>query len=165
MRGEIEQKMFKVGFGFDVHRFSEGRKLVLGGVEIPFEKGLLGHSDADVLIHAIIDALLGAMGENDIGRLFPDTDMKYKDIPSIVLLEEVSKLLKDKGINIVNIDTTIVAQRPKISPYTDKMKTNIAKILNIEKTQINIKGKTTEGLGFEGREEGISAYAVVLLYE
>ncbi|AZT90679.1 2-C-methyl-D-erythritol 2,4-cyclodiphosphate synthase [Caldicellulosiruptor changbaiensis] len=157
--------MFKVGFGFDVHRFSEGRKLILGGVEIPFEKGLLGHSDADVLIHAIIDAILGAMGENDIGRLFPDTDMKYKDISSIILLKEVSKLLENKGMSIINIDTTIVAQKPKISPYTDEMKTNIAKALNIEKTQVNIKGKTTEGLGFEGREEGVSAYAVVLLHE
>ncbi|ABP67179.1 2C-methyl-D-erythritol 2,4-cyclodiphosphate synthase [Caldicellulosiruptor saccharolyticus DSM 8903] len=157
--------MFKVGFGFDVHRFSEDRKLILGGVEIPFEKGLLGHSDADVLIHAIIDAILGAMGENDIGRLFPDTDMKYKDISSIVLLKEVSKLLKNKGMSIINIDTTIVAQKPKISPYTDEMKTNIAKALNIEKTQVNIKGKTTEGLGFEGREEGVSAYAIVLLHE
>jgi len=157
--------MFKVGFGFDVHRFSEDRKLILGGVEIPFEKGLLGLSDADVLIHAIIDAILGAMGENDIGRLFPDTDMKYKDISSIVLLKEVSKLLKNKGMSIINIDTTIVAQKPKISPYTDEMKTNIAKALNIEKTQVNIKGKTTEGLGFEGREEGVSAYAIVLLHE
>lgn len=105
--------MFKVGFGFDVHRFSEDRKLILGGVEIPFEKGLLGHSDADVLIHAIIDAILGAMGENDIGRLFPDTDMKYKDISSIVLLKEVSKLLKNKGMSIINIDTTIVAQNQR----------------------------------------------------
>lgn len=157
--------MFKVGFGFDVHRFSEGRKLILGGVEIPFEKGLLGHSDADVLIHAIIDAILGAMGENDIGRLFPDTDMKYKDISSITLLKEVSKLLENKRMSIINIDTTIVAQKPKISPYTDDMKINIAKALNIEKTQVNIKGKTTEGLGFEGREEGISVYAVVLLHE
>ncbi|WPX09833.1 2-C-methyl-D-erythritol 2,4-cyclodiphosphate synthase [Anaerocellum danielii] len=157
--------MFKVGIGYDVHRFVEKRKLILGGVEIPFEKGLLGHSDADVLIHAIIDAILGAMGEDDIGRLFPDTDMKYKDISSITLLKEVSKLLKNKGMSIINIDTTIVAQKPKISPYTDEMKTNIAKALNIEKTQVNIKGKTTEGLGFEGREEGISAYAVVLLHE
>ncbi|WAM33104.1 2-C-methyl-D-erythritol 2,4-cyclodiphosphate synthase [Caldicellulosiruptor morganii] len=157
--------MFRVGIGYDVHRFEEKRKLILGGVEIPFEKGLLGHSDADVLIHAIIDAILGAMGENDIGKLFPDTDMKYKDISSITLLKEVSKLLVSKGMSIVNIDTTVVAQKPKISPYTDEMKTNIAKALNIEKTQVNIKGKTTEGLGFEGREEGISAYAVVLLHE
>ncbi|WP_039764087.1 MULTISPECIES: 2-C-methyl-D-erythritol 2,4-cyclodiphosphate synthase [unclassified Caldicellulosiruptor] len=157
--------MFKVGIGYDAHRFVEKRKLILGGVEIPFEKGLLGHSDADVLIHAIIDAILGAMGENDIGKLFPDTDMKYKDISSIVLLREVSKLLKNKGMSIINIDTTIVAQKPKISPYTDEMKTNIAKALDIEKTQVNIKGKTTEGLGFEGREEGVSAYAIVLLHE
>jgi len=157
--------MFKVGIGYDAHRFVEKRKLILGGVEIPFEKGLLGHSDADVLIHAIIDAILGAMGENDIGRLFPDTDMKYKDISSIILLKEVSKLLENKGMSIINIDTTIVAQKPKISPYTDEMKTNIAKALNIEKTQVNIKGKTTEGLGFEGREEGVSAYAIVLLHE
>jgi len=157
--------MFKVGIGYDAHRFVEKRKLILGGVEIPFEKGLLGHSDADVLIHAIIDAILGAMGENDIGRLFPDTDMKYKDISSIILLKEVSKLLENKSMSIINIDTTIVAQKPKISPYTDEMKTNIAKALNIEKTQVNIKGKTTEGLGFEGREEGVSAYAIVLLHE
>ncbi|WAM30902.1 2-C-methyl-D-erythritol 2,4-cyclodiphosphate synthase [Caldicellulosiruptor naganoensis] len=157
--------MFKVGIGYDVHRFVEGRKLILGGVEIPFEKGLLGHSDADVLIHAIIDAILGAMGENDIGRLFPDTDMKYKDVSSITLLKEVSKLLESRGMSIINIDTTIVAQSPKISPYTDEMKTNIASALNIEKNQVNIKGKTTEGLGFEGRKEGISAFAVVLLHE
>ncbi|ADQ07313.1 2C-methyl-D-erythritol 2,4-cyclodiphosphate synthase [Caldicellulosiruptor hydrothermalis 108] len=157
--------MFKVGIGYDVHRFVEGRKLVLGGVEIPFEKGLLGHSDADVLIHAIIDAILGAMGENDIGKLFPDSNPKYKDISSLLLLKEVAKLLEEKNLKIVNIDSTVVSQRPKISPYTNEMKNKIADCLKIESTQVNIKGKTTEGLGFEGREEGISAYAVVLIYE
>ncbi|ADQ40628.1 2C-methyl-D-erythritol 2,4-cyclodiphosphate synthase [Caldicellulosiruptor acetigenus I77R1B] len=157
--------MFKVGIGYDVHRFAEGRKLILGGVEIPFEKGLLGHSDADVLVHAIIDAILGAMGENDIGRLFPDSSPKYKDISSLLLLKEVAKLLEEKNLKIVNIDSTIVSQRPKISPYTNEMKNKIADCLKIESTQVNIKGKTTEGLGFEGREEGISAYAVVLICE
>ena len=157
--------MFKVGIGYDVHRFVEGRKLILGGVEIPFEKGLLGHSDADVLVHAIIDAILGAMGENDIGKLFPDNSPKYKDISSLLLLKEVAKLLEKKNLKIVNIDSTIVSQRPKISPYTNEMKNKIADCLKIDSTQINIKGKTTEGLGFEGREEGISAYAVVLICE
>ncbi len=164
LKGEFKS-MFKVGIGYDVHRFAEGRKLILGGVEIPFEKGLLGHSDADVLVHAIIDAILGAMGENDIGRLFPDSSPKYKDISSLLLLKEVAKLLEEKNLKIVNIDSTIVSQRPKISPYTNEMKNKIADCLKIESTQVNIKGKTTEGLGFEGREEGISAYAVVLICE
>lgn len=162
---ERRAQMFKVGIGYDVHRFAEGRKLILGGVEIPFEKGLLGHSDADVLVHAIIDAILGAIGENDIGRLFPDSNPEYKDICSLILLKEVARILENKNMKIVNIDSTIVAQRPKISPYANDMKNKIADCLRINSTQVNIKGKTTEGLGFEGREEGISAYAVVLICE
>lgn len=157
--------MFKIGFGYDVHKLVEGRRLILGGVEIPFERGLLGHSDADVLVHAIIDAIIGALGEGDIGKLFPDSDMKFKNISSLLLLQNVTELVQKKGFKIVNIDSTIVAQRPKILPYVDDMRLNISRILKIDKSQVNIKGKTTEGLGFEGREEGISAYAVVLISE
>ncbi|MEZ0537996.1 2-C-methyl-D-erythritol 2,4-cyclodiphosphate synthase [Caldicellulosiruptoraceae bacterium PP1] len=155
--------MFKIGFGFDVHKLVEGRKLILGGVEIPFEKGLLGHSDADVLLHAIIDAIIGALGQGDIGKHFPDNDNSYKDINSLILLEKTKTLLENNGFSVVNIDSTVVAQKPKILPFTEKMKENIAKCLGIDINMINIKGKTTEGLGFEGRQEGISAYAVVLI--
>ncbi|MGI5997190.1 MAG: 2-C-methyl-D-erythritol 2,4-cyclodiphosphate synthase [Lutispora sp.] len=156
--------MYRVGNGYDVHRLVEGRRLILGGVEIPYEKGLLGHSDADVLVHAIMDALLGACGKRDIGALFPDTDADYKDISSLVLLNKVSQILIDLGYRISNIDSIIVAQRPKLSPYIDHMRSKIAGVLNIEIDRINIKATTSEGLGFTGTGEGISAYAVACLY-
>ena len=153
----------KVGIGYDVHRLVEGRRLILGGVEIPFEKGLLGHSDGDVLLHAICDALLGAAGKGDIGRHFPDTNPEYKDISSLVLLEKVKGLIKEYRIN--NIDSIIVAQEPKLAPYLEKMKENIAGVLKIDKDKINIKATTTEKLGSIGRGEGIAAYAMVSLEE
>lgn len=156
--------MYRVGNGYDVHRLVEGRKLILGGVEIPYEKGLLGHSDADVLVHAIMDALLGACGKRDIGVLFPDTDSEYKDISSLLLLDKVSQVLTEKGYGISNIDSIIVAQRPKLSPYIEQMRNNIACVLNTDIDRINIKATTTEGLGFTGTGEGISAYAVACLY-
>ncbi len=149
--------------GYDVHRLVEDRKLVLGGVEIPHEKGLLGHSDADVLVHAVMDALLGAAALGDIGKHFPDTDEKYKGISSIKLLEHVASLLSDNFYVVGNIDAVVIAQRPKISPYREQMIKNIAKALNIEENQINIKATTEEGLGFTGTEEGISSHCVVLL--
>ena len=151
----------RVGMGYDVHRLVEGRKLILGGVEIPFEKGLLGHSDGDVLLHAICDALLGAAGKGDIGQHFPDTNPEYKDISSLVLLEKVKGLIKEYRIN--NIDSIIVAQDPKLAPYLSKMKENIAGVLKIDKDKINIKATTTEKLGSIGRGEGIAAYAMVSL--
>lgn len=153
----------RIGMGYDVHRLVEGRKLILGGVEIPFEKGLLGHSDADVLLHAIMDALLGAAALGDIGKHFPDTDLKYKGISSITLLEHVGKLLADNLFIIGNIDATIIAQRPKLLPYREQMVKNVAKALNISESQINIKATTEEGLGFTGNGEGMSAQAVALL--
>jgi 2-C-methyl-D-erythritol 4-phosphate cytidylyltransferase/2-C-methyl-D-erythritol 2,4-cyclodiphosphate synthase len=153
----------RIGTGFDVHRFSENRKLILGGVEIPFEKGLLGHSDADVLVHAIIDALLGACSSGDIGKHFPDSDTKYKGIPSLLLLKEAANMVRAKGYDIGNIDTTIIAEHPKISPYIDEMAEKITQALNIEKNKVNIKGTTTERLGFIGREEGMAAQAVCIL--
>ena len=156
--------MQRVGMGYDVHRLTEGRKLILGGVEIPYEKGLLGHSDADVLVHAVMDALLGAVGERDIGSHFPDTDPAYKGADSILLLKEVGKIVKSKGYNISNIDSTIVAQRPKLAMYIDKMKTNIANALEIEPDCVNVKATTTEKLGFEGEGLGISSQAICLVY-
>jgi len=153
----------RVGIGYDAHRLVAGRKLVLGGVEIPFEKGLLGHSDADVLVHAINDALLGAAALGDIGVHFPDTDPEYKDIRSIILLERVGELLKNEGFEVLNIDSVICAERPKLSPYIDKMRENIAKALRISKDRVSVKATTTEGMGFEGRGEGISAQAVCLI--
>ena len=150
----------RIGQGYDAHRLAEDRKLVLGGVEIPFEKGLLGHSDADVLIHAVMDALLGSATLGDIGRHFPDSDEKYRGISSLLLLSEVEKKLTEKGYYIVNIDATVVAQQPKLSPYIKKMVNNIANILKIDSGRINIKATTEEGLGFTGRGEGICAYAV-----
>lgn len=153
----------RIGMGYDVHRLVEDRKLILGGVEIPFEKGLLGHSDADVLLHAIMDALLGAAALGDIGKHFPDTDIRYKGISSITLLEHVGKLLSDNLFIIGNIDATVIAQRPKLLPYRKQMTENIAKALNISENQINIKATTEEGLGFTGSGEGISAQAVALL--
>jgi len=153
----------RIGHGYDVHRFAEGRELIVGGVEIPYEKGLLGHSDADVLIHAIMDALLGAAALGDIGKWFPDSDARFKDISSLLLLSEVKNILEEKGYTINNIDVTIVAQKPKMAPYIEQMTLNIAKTLNIENDRMNIKATTTEGLGFTGREEGIAAYAVCTL--
>lgn len=153
----------RVGTGFDVHRLVKGRPLILGGVEIPFEKGLLGHSDADVLTHALMDALLGAAALGDIGQHFPDTDAAYKDICSMDLLAQVKKMIEDRGYSIGNIDMTLMAQRPKIKSFIDDMKKNIAAVLGVEEGRINIKGTTTEKLGFVGREEGIAAQAVCLL--
>lgn len=153
----------RVGIGYDVHKLVEGRKLILGGVEIPHTFGLLGHSDADVLLHAISDALLGAAALGDIGKHFPDTDEKYKGISSIILLEEVGVLLEREGYLIENIDATIIAQKPKLRPYIEKMEQNIAKALKIEENQINIKATTEEGLGFTGVEEGISSQAICSL--
>lgn len=150
----------RVGMGYDVHRLSAGRKLIMGGVEIPHEKGLLGHSDADVLIHAIMDALLGAAALGDIGKHFPDTDPEYEEISSIKLLEHVGKLLDDSGYVIENIDATIIAQRPKMRPYIEQMRENIAAVLNIEVDQVNVKATTEEGLGFTGTGEGISSQAI-----
>ena len=155
----------RVGIGFDVHRLVEGRKLVLGGVVIPFEKGLLGHSDEDVLLHSVCDAILGALGEGDIGRHFPDDDSKYKDISSLKLLEEVNRLMKAKQFHINNIDAVIAAEKPKMADYISTMKKNIASALGSDSERINIKATSTEGLGFVGRGEGISAYSVVSLME
>lgn len=150
----------RVGLGYDVHKLVEGRKLILGGVDIPYEKGLLGHSDADVLLHAIMDALLGAAALGDIGKHFPDTDEKYKGASSIKLLEEVGKMLDENLFVINNIDATIIAQRPKVGPYREQMVENIAKALKIEKCLVNVKATTEEGLGFTGAGEGISSQAI-----
>lgn len=153
----------RVGMGYDVHRLTENRKLILGGVEIPYEKGLLGHSDADVLLHAIMDALLGAAALGDIGKHFPDTDPAYEGISSIKLLEHVGELLEQNNYVIENIDATIIAQRPKMLPHIPQMRKNVAKALGIEESQINIKATTEEGLGFTGSGEGISSQAICLL--
>lgn len=155
----------RIGMGYDVHKLVEGRKLILGGVEIPFEKGLLGHSDADVVVHAIMDALLGAAALGDIGKHFPDTDSQYKDISSIALLEYVGKLLKENDIIIGNIDATIICQRPKIAPYREEMINNVAKALGIKENQVCIKATTEEGLGFTGEGLGISSQAIALVME
>lgn len=153
----------RIGQGYDVHRLVEGRKLIIGGVEIPHEKGLEGHSDADVLVHAVMDALLGAAALGDIGVFFPDTDEKYKDADSIGLLQEVRKVLLSKGFVASNVDATIIAQEPKMRPHIDAMRSNIARALHIEKDQVNVKATTEERLGFTGQGEGISATAVCLL--
>jgi 2-C-methyl-D-erythritol 2,4-cyclodiphosphate synthase len=155
----------RIGQGFDVHRFVEGRPLMIGGVEIPFEKGLKGHSDADVLLHAICDALLGAAGCGDIGQHFPDTDPAYKGISSLRLLEAVGALLRDKGFRPVSLDATLIGEKPKIAAYVPDMKRNIAEALSMDSTRVQVKGTTTEGLGFTGREEGLGALAVALLEE
>jgi 2-C-methyl-D-erythritol 2,4-cyclodiphosphate synthase len=157
------ESWMKVGIGYDVHQLVAGRKLILGGVEIFFEKGLLGHSDADVLLHAIGDAILGALGLGDLGRHFPDTDPRYKNISSLNLLEQIQVMAEQRGFSCVNIDATIVAQEPKLAPHTDAMAENISRCLKTDKEAVNIKAKTTEGLGFEGRGEGVAAYAVVLM--
>lgn len=153
----------RIGIGYDVHAFEEGRKLIVGGVEIPHERGLLGHSDADVLVHAIMDAMLGAMGEPDIGTLFPDTDPAYKDIDSLVLLRRVAERMCEHGYAVENIDSVIIAQKPKMLPHIPVMRTRIAQAIGTEEARIGIKATTTEWLGFEGREEGIAAQGVVLL--
>ena len=153
----------RIGHGYDVHRLVEGRKLILGGVDIPYEKGLLGHSDADVLLHAISDAILGAIGEGDIGRHFPDTDPRYKGADSLKLLAHVMKLAEEKGFMLGNVDATIVAQRPKLAPHIPLMRENIAGVLSAGIDRVNVKATTTEELGFAGRGEGIAAYAVALL--
>ena len=153
----------KIGIGFDVHRLVEGRRLFLGGVEVPFYKGLLGHSDGDVLIHAICDAMLGAISEGDIGVHFPDSDESIKGIESVKILAYVLELTKKKGYRIVNIDAVIIAEEPKVSPYREKIKVRLSEILGIDITSVSVKGKTTEGLGFTGRKEGIAVQAVALL--
>lgn len=153
----------RIGMGYDVHKLVDDRKLILGGVEIPYEKGLLGHSDADVLLHAIMDALLGAAALGDIGKHFPDTDPQYKGISSIKLLEHVGKLLEDNHFEIENIDSTIICQKPKLAPYRDEMVRNIAMALNISENQVGVKATTEEGLGFTGEGLGISSHAIVLL--
>ncbi len=153
----------RVGLGYDVHRLTEGRALIMGGVNIPYEKGLLGHSDADVLIHAIMDALLGAGKMGDIGKLFPDTDPQYKGISSIELLKCVKKKMDEKNIKVINIDSIIVAQKPKMRPYIDEMEKNIAKALDIDADNVNVKATTEEELGFTGSGEGISSKAVCLI--
>jgi 2-C-methyl-D-erythritol 2,4-cyclodiphosphate synthase len=153
----------RIGHGYDVHCLVEGRKLVLGGVDIPWEKGLLGHSDADVLLHAISDAILGAIGEGDIGRHFPDSDPRYKGADSLVLLGHVMHLADAKGYCLGNVDATVVAQRPKLAPHIPRMRENIAAVLGADLDRVNVKATTTEELGFAGRGEGIAAYAVVLL--
>ncbi len=153
----------RIGMGYDVHRLTEGRKLIMGGVEIPYEKGLLGHSDADVLLHAVMDALLGAAALGDIGKHFPDTDPAYRGISSLKLLSCVGELLEENCFFIENIDATIIAQAPKMRPHIDAMRENIAKTLGIDISQVNVKATTEEGLGFTGNGEGISAQAVCLL--
>jgi len=153
----------RIGYGYDVHQFADGRDLILGGVEIPYRKGLLGHSDADVLLHAVMDALLGAAALGDIGKHFPDTDKRYKDIESTKLLWDVVGMLKEEGYKIVNIDSTICAQEPKLAPYIDEMRENIAVACGLKLSAVSVKATTEERLGFTGRLEGISATAVCLL--
>jgi 2-C-methyl-D-erythritol 2,4-cyclodiphosphate synthase len=157
--------MIRIGHGYDVHRLVEERKLILGGVEIPHRLGLLGHSDADVLLHAICDALLGALAEGDIGKHFPDTDPAYRGISSLKLLDHVMRLAEGKGYALANLDVTVIAQRPKLAPYIGQMTARIAEVCRAEPCRVNVKATTTEGLGVEGREEGISAHAVVLLQQ
>lgn len=161
MKSDFVEDEYRTGHGYDAHRLAGGRKLVLGGVEIPYERGLLGHSDADAALHALADAILGAAGEDDIGCLFPDKDPAYKDISSLVLLERVCERIREKGFAVVNADITIIAQKPKIRPYIPEMKQRISAVLGTE--HVNVKGTTTEGMGFEGEEKGISAHAAVLL--
>ena len=155
--------MLRIGHGYDVHAFAENRKCIIGGVEIPYEKGLLGHSDADVLLHAISDSLLGAAALGDIGKHFPDTDPQYKGADSIVLLKHVVALINSKGYKVNNIDATVIAQAPKMAPYIQKMRENIADALNVDVDFVNVKATTEEKLGFTGRKEGISAHCVCLI--
>ena len=155
--------MLRIGNGYDVHRLVEGRKLMLGGVEVPYTKGVLGHSDGDVLLHAITDAIIGALGLGDIGLHFPDNDENLKDIDSAILLKKINNIMKEKNYKIVNLDTIIVIQKPKLRPYIDSIRDNIAKILEIDSELINVKAKTEEKLGFTGNESGVKSYCVVLL--
>lgn len=155
----------RIGHGYDVHRLTEGRKLILGGVEIPFERGLEGHSDADVLVHALMDALLGAAGEPDIGVLFPDTDPRYRGISSVLLLREVMSRLKEKNLRVGSADVTVLAQRPKLKDYIPQMRVNLARELELDVDRVNVKATTEEGLGFTGKGEGIACHAVCLLEE
>ena len=155
--------MIRIGQGFDVHAFEEGRPLIIGGIEVPHERGLVGHSDADVVLHTITDAALGAIGKVDIGTHFPDTDMAFKDADSALLLEEVWKMVEAEGYHLGNVDCTILAQRPKMGPHIPKMRNRIAQLLHADESQVNIKASTTEKLGFVGREEGIASLAVILL--
>lgn len=155
----------RIGFGYDVHKLTENRKLILGGVDIPYELGLLGHSDADVLTHSVMDALLGAAALGDIGKHFPDTDPAYKGVSSLFLLKKVCLLLKEQGFSVNNIDVTVAAQAPKLAPFLEDMRENLAAVLNTEISRISIKATTTEHLGFEGRGEGISSYCVCTICE
>lgn len=159
----MEQSGVKIGSGYDVHRLVEGRKLIIGGVDIDFHKGLYGHSDADVLVHAVCDAILGALGAGDIGDHFPDTDPSYKGISSMILLERCKDLLNIKKYKILNMDCIVFAQAPKISPYKEQMKENMARVLNINSSLVNVKATTTERLGFIGKEEGIAAQCTLLV--
>ena len=156
--------MFRVGHGYDVHRLAEGRKLILGGVDIPYERGLLGHSDADVLVHAVMDALLGAAALGDIGKLFPDSDARYAGADSLELLAEVMRVLRVEGWSVSNIDATVVAQRPKLAPHIGEMRANIARAAGLEASQVSVKATTEEQLGFTGEGLGIAAHAVALIY-
>jgi 2-C-methyl-D-erythritol 2,4-cyclodiphosphate synthase len=153
----------RIGFGYDSHRFSEGRRLIIGGVEVNYEKGLLGHSDADALIHAIVDAIIGALGEGDIGRHFPDTDPNLKGISSLVMLKRVADLAVQRGYYVNNVDSTVILERPRLSPSIEEMRRNIARVLGTDSSRINVKAKTNEKMGFVGRGEGIAAFAVVTL--
>jgi len=153
----------RIGHGYDVHRLTEGRRLILGGVEVPYEKGLLGHSDADVLTHAVMDALLGAAALGDIGKLFPDTDAAYAGISSILLLERVAERLREAGYAVVNLDATVLAQAPKLAPYRERMRENLARALSLDTSRVSVKATTEEGLGFTGEGLGIAAHAVALL--
>ena len=155
--------MFRIGFGYDAHRFVEGRPLIIGGLEIPHVRGLKGHSDADVLTHAIMDAILGALAIGDIGRHFPDSDPSYKDIDSLLMLKKVMDRVKEKALRVNNLDTTIVAEKPKLAPYLKSMQERLSEVLDVRREQVNIKASTSEGMGFCGRQEGIEAYAVVSL--
>ena len=158
-----KENLMRVGHGYDVHKLVSDRRLILGGVDIPYEKGLLGHSDADVLAHAIADAILGALREGDIGKLFPDTDPKYKDADSLKLLAEVCRLMRDRGYELEDCDATIAAQAPRLTPYRDQMRQNLASAMDVDLSQVGVKATTTEKLGFVGKQEGIEAFAVVLL--
>ena len=163
MKDANSDKMLRIGNGYDVHVLTEGRKLILGGVEIPHTKGVLGHSDGDVLVHAIMDAMLGALALGDIGQHFPDTDMQYKNIDSMVLLSKVKELIYSKGYKIINLDSIIVLQKPKVKPYIEAMRKRIAEVLELEIDQVSVKATTEEKLGFTGDESGVKSYCVVLL--
>jgi 2-C-methyl-D-erythritol 2,4-cyclodiphosphate synthase len=157
--------LFRIGFGYDAHRLVEGRPLILGGVSIPFAKGLLGHSDADVLTHAVVDAILGALAMGDMGRHFPDTDPAFKDMKSVRMLEQALRWVQEAGYQINNVDLTIVAQKPKLAPHIPDMQARLSEILQVPVHRVSVKAKTTEGMGFCGREEGMEAYAVISLVQ